>query len=156
MLGERSKSKACCWLPRIRLVGLCKPCFGACQRVSALCHTHVALEEGFLQLVVECSPQVREELYQTLGALAGQVSAFYAASAAAPAWAAALVGDLPHLRDAHVRLLMRHVLRPLIRACPPAHRYLIRIPRALPTPSVRLPMRYVLCLLIRACPPGHR
>ena len=67
--------------------------------------------------------QVREELYQTLGALAGQVSSFYAASAAAPAWAAALAGDLPSMRDAHVRLLMRHVLRPLIKACPPAHRY---------------------------------
>ena len=79
---------------------------------------------------------MREELYQTLGALAGQVSSFYAASASAPDWAAALAGDLPSMRDAHVRLLMRHVLRPLVRACPPAHRYQSLI-YPLPLPFVR-------------------
>lgn len=104
--------------------------------------------------MVFAGAQVREELYQTLGALAGQVSAFYADAAAAPAWAAALAGDLPHLRDAHVRLLMRHVLRPLIRACPHTHRQSFPL---FPKTHVQLVVRQeVLQLVVRASQPMHK
>jgi hypothetical protein len=66
--------------------------------------------------------QMREELYQTLGAIAAQIAGFYQMTAALPAWAAALVGDLPMMPTQHLRLLTRHVITPLVKACPPAHR----------------------------------
>jgi hypothetical protein len=66
--------------------------------------------------------QMREETYQTLGALASQVAGFYEAAAALPAWAAALVGDLPSMPNQHLRLLLRHIIIPLVKACPPVHR----------------------------------
>ena len=66
--------------------------------------------------------QMREELYQILGGLASSVASFYQAAAAQPAWAAALVGDLDMLTNPHLRLAMRHIHIPLIKACPPPHR----------------------------------
>ena len=65
---------------------------------------------------------MREELYQTLGAIASQIAGFYQMAAMLPAWAAALVGDLPIMPNQHLRLLTRHVITPLVKACPPAHR----------------------------------
>jgi hypothetical protein len=70
-----------------------------------------------------CAPQLREELYQLLGGLAAGVPGFYARAEAQPLWAAALAGDLDSLPDRHLRILGRHVLRPLIRSCPPPHRW---------------------------------
>lgn len=66
--------------------------------------------------------QMREELYQTLGAMATQVAGFYQMTAVLPGWAATLVGDVHSMPNQHLRLLTRHVIIPLIKACPPAHR----------------------------------
>ena len=66
--------------------------------------------------------QMREELYQILGSLASSVASFYQAAATQPAWAAALVGDLDVLINPHLRLAMRHIYIPLVKACPPTHR----------------------------------
>lgn len=65
---------------------------------------------------------MREELYQTLGAMASQIAGLYQMTAVLPAWAAAIVGDLPIMPNQHLRLLTRHVISPLVKACPPAHR----------------------------------
>ena len=66
--------------------------------------------------------QMREELYQILGSLASSVASLYQATAAQPAWVAALVGDLDMLINPHLRLAMRHIYIPLAKACPPMHR----------------------------------
>ena len=66
--------------------------------------------------------QTKEELYQALGYLASQVSGFYQATALQPAWAAALVGDLPSMTNGNIRIMQRHVTIPLCKACPPVHR----------------------------------
>jgi len=67
--------------------------------------------------------QVRESLYQALGIIASQAAGFFAAGADARAlWAPALVGSLEHMPMTHVRILIRHVMLPLCRHCPPAHR----------------------------------
>ena len=66
--------------------------------------------------------QMREELYQILGSLASSVASFYQAAATQPAWVAALVGDLGTLINPHLRLAMRHIYIPLIKACPTIHR----------------------------------
>ena len=66
--------------------------------------------------------QMREELYQILGSLASSVASFYQAAATQLAWAAALVGDLDMLINPHLRLAMRHIYIPLVKACPPIHR----------------------------------
>ena len=66
--------------------------------------------------------QMREELYQILGSFASSVASFYQAAATQPAWVAALVGDLDMLINSHLRLAMRHIYIPLIKACPPIYR----------------------------------
>jgi hypothetical protein len=67
--------------------------------------------------------QVRESLYQALGIIASQAAGFFAAGADVRAlWAPALVGSLEHMPMTHVRILIRHVMLPLCRHCPPAHR----------------------------------
>lgn len=65
---------------------------------------------------------MREEIYQTLGAMTSQVSGFYRATAVLPAWTAALVGELPVMPNQHLRLLIRHVINPFVKACPLMHR----------------------------------
>ena len=67
--------------------------------------------------------QMREELYQILGGLASSVSGLYQATAAQPAWLAALVGDLDMLTNQQLRLAMRHIYIALVKACPPMHRH---------------------------------
>ena len=69
---------------------------------------------------------MREELYQILGSLASSVAGFYQATAAQPAWVGALVGDLDMLTNQHLRLAMRHIFIPLVKACPPMHRHAMR------------------------------
>ncbi|BDA43725.1 Exportin-5 [Coccomyxa sp. Obi] len=66
--------------------------------------------------------QMREELYQTLGTIASQISGFYQMTALLPAWQAALVGDLAVMPTQHLRMLIRHIIIPLVKACPPTHR----------------------------------
>ena len=66
--------------------------------------------------------QMREELYQILGSLASSVAGLYRATAAQPAWVAALVGDLDMLTNQQLRLAMRHIYIALAKACPPMHR----------------------------------
>lgn len=65
---------------------------------------------------------MREELYQTLGAIASQISGFYQMTALLPAWQAALVDDLASMPTQHLRMLIRHIIIPLVKACPPTHR----------------------------------
>ena len=67
--------------------------------------------------------QMREELYQILGSLASSVAGLYQATAEQPAWVGALVGDLDMLTNQHLRLTMRHIFIPLVKACPPMHRH---------------------------------
>ena len=66
---------------------------------------------------------MREELYQILGSLASSTASFYQATAAQPAWVAALVGDLDMLINQHLRLAMRHIYIPLVKSCPPVYRH---------------------------------
>ena len=66
--------------------------------------------------------QMREELYQILGGVASSVAGLYQATAAQPAWVAALVGDLDMLTNQQLRLAMRHIFIALVKACPPMHR----------------------------------
>ena len=81
-----------------------------------------AYRSGPLPFGLPLRVQMREELYQILGGLASSVASFYQAAAAQPAWAAALVGDLDMLTNPHLRLAMRHIYIPLVKACPPSHR----------------------------------
>lgn len=69
---------------------------------------------------------MREELYQILGSLASSVAGFYQATAAQPVWVGALVGDLDMLTNQHLRLAMRHIFIPLVKACPPIYRHAMR------------------------------
>ena len=67
--------------------------------------------------------QVRESLYQGVGIMATQAAGFFAAGAEARGlWAPALTGGLEAMPAQHARLLIRHIVSPLCRACPPAHR----------------------------------
>ncbi len=75
-----------------------------------------------MNVFVHAVTQMREEIYQTLGSMTAHVAGFYGTTAALPAWAAALVGDLPIMPNQHLRLLIRHVITPLVKACPPMHR----------------------------------
>ena len=69
--------------------------------------------------------QVRETLYQAVGAVAAAPVGLYGVSpppASPDAWRAALADGLTVAAPRHVRLLERHVVMPLIKACPPAER----------------------------------
>ena len=66
---------------------------------------------------------MRESLYQGVGILATQAAGFFAAGPEARGlWAPALTGGLEAMPAQHARLLIRHIVSPLCRACPPAHR----------------------------------
>lgn len=68
--------------------------------------------------------QVRESLYQGLGVIASQAAGAFAAGPDARAlWLPALAGGLSAMPMQHVRLLIRHIVLPLCRHCPPAHRH---------------------------------
>ena len=66
---------------------------------------------------------MRESLYQGVGTIATQAAGFFAAGPESRSlWAPALTGGLDAMPAQHVRLLIRHIITPLCRHCPPQHR----------------------------------
>ena len=66
---------------------------------------------------------MRESLYQGVGTLATQAAGFFAAGPEAlNLWAPALTSSLEAMPAQHARLLIRHIVTPLCRHCPPQHR----------------------------------
>ena len=66
---------------------------------------------------------MRESLCQGVGILATQAAGFFAAGPESRSlWAPALTGGLESAPAQHVRLLIRHIVTPLSRHCPPQHR----------------------------------
>jgi hypothetical protein len=68
------------------------------------------------------SLQVRELLYQACGVFCSQVGGWYANPTAQALWPTALVGSLTIMEDWQLRLMLRHAVIALVRACPPAQR----------------------------------
>ena len=67
--------------------------------------------------------QIREMLYQLVGLLGPRMEAFPACGDASSLWVPTLAGQIPHAQRQHLRLLIRHILQPLTRACPRELRY---------------------------------
>ena len=70
--------------------------------------------------------QIREMLYQLVGLLGPRMEAFPACGDASSLWVPTLAGQIPHAQRQHLRLLIRHILQPLTRACPRELRYALR------------------------------
>lgn len=66
---------------------------------------------------------MRESLYQGVGILATQAAGFFASGPEGRSlWAPALTGGWEAMPAQHARLLIRHIVTPLCRACLPQHR----------------------------------
>lgn len=64
------------------------------------------------------SAQVREDLYQTLGCLVRCVGGFYACTNFQAPWVAALTDCLDFLHTSHIRMIIRHIMIPMVKTCP--------------------------------------
>lgn len=61
-------------------------------------------------------------MYQSLGLMATNVSAFYACGPAQGLWAAALMEHVEHMDHQHLRMLLRHLMLSFTKSCPAQHR----------------------------------
>lgn len=66
--------------------------------------------------------QVRESMYQSLGLMATNVSAFYACGPAQGLWGPALMQHVEHMDHQHLRMLLRHLMLSFTKSCPAQHR----------------------------------
>ena len=66
--------------------------------------------------------QVQESIYQTLGALSTQVSGLYCCEPGRQLWAPALLRSLEHVHPQYQRMMLRHLMLPFTKHCPPQHR----------------------------------
>ena len=70
-------------------------------------------------IIINCVLQTREMLYQLVGLLGPRMEAFPACGEASSLWVPTLAAHIPQAQRQHLRLLIRHILQPLTRACPP-------------------------------------
>lgn len=66
--------------------------------------------------------QVEESLYQSLGMLSTSMTAFYGCGGAQGLWGPCLTSNLQYMDHQHLRMMLRHLLLPFVRICPPQHR----------------------------------
>ena len=66
--------------------------------------------------------KVRESMYQSLGLMATNVSAFYACGPAQGLWGPALMEHVEHMDHQHLRMLLRHLMLSFTKSCPTHHR----------------------------------
>ena len=62
--------------------------------------------------------QVREALYQTFGYIVRHVGGFFSCTSLAGLWVVALTANLQDLLSNNVRMLIRHIMLPLLKHCP--------------------------------------
>lgn len=66
--------------------------------------------------------QMRESVYQSLGLMCTNVSAFYACGPAQALWGPSLVQHIECMDHQHLRMLLRHLMVPFTKSCPAQHR----------------------------------
>ncbi|KAL3150212.1 hypothetical protein ABBQ32_000071 [Trebouxia sp. C0010 RCD-2024] len=66
--------------------------------------------------------QVRESMYQSLGLMCTNVSAFYACGPAQGLWGPALMQHVECMDHQHLRMLLRHLMLSFTKSCPAQHR----------------------------------
>jgi hypothetical protein len=62
--------------------------------------------------------QTREALYQTFGYILRNVGGFPACTSLAGLWVSAMTAHLDDLHSSNVRMLIRHIMLPLLKDCP--------------------------------------
>ena len=66
--------------------------------------------------------QVRESMYQSLGLMSTSVAAFYGCGPAQELWGRSLMEHVDCMDHQHLRMLLRHLMLPFTKVCPPHHR----------------------------------
>lgn len=66
--------------------------------------------------------QIRESIYQSLGLMSTSVAAFYACGAGQGLWGPGLMDHVEYMDHQYLRMLLRHLMLPFTRICPPRHR----------------------------------